>query len=214
LYLKDKTKKTVVECGINVLYDRILDMLCVFSIAFLGVISLTERLPVTLSIILLILVMFTFFGLVFLSKQQGKLPTRMLIYLIPKSIKQRFEAQPYSLLQARYLYKPFLVGLLSWLIVFSQSYVVCLALGIRIPYIRYITLFPIASVVALVPITVAGLGTREATMISLLRLFGVAPSQAIALSLLSYTITTIIPATVGATFALKKQQGDKYKYND
>src|SRR5204862_8285077 len=54
------------------------------------------------------------------------------------------------------------------------------ALGLRVPLIFYFLLCPLVSVAAMAPVTINGLGVREAALIALFPLAGVGADQAVA----------------------------------
>ena len=72
-----------------------------------------------------------------------------------------------------------------------------------IPYVAFLFLFPIATSAGYLPITFAGLGTRELTAIVLFStLFGVAEEKVFVLSLLGFVITFILLSFVGFLVSL------------
>lgn len=61
------------------------------------------------------------------------------------------------------------------------------ALGVRMPFLDFLTSIPVINAVAAIPVTPGGLGTREATAKAILNhVFGVPPADALLLSLLLY----------------------------
>ena len=71
-----------------------------------------------------------------------------------------------------------------WLLQFYAIYLCSLALGVGISFIYLIACAAVAAVLSLLPITVAGLGTRDAVFILLLGQIGIARQQSLALSAL------------------------------
>lgn len=72
------------------------------------------------------------------------------------------------------------------------------AVGISIPFVDWIWISSVVSIMLLLPITVAGLGLREGVLVALLGWFGVAPATAFALSLIVFAlyILSAIPGLV------------------
>ena len=66
-----------------------------------------------------------------------------------------------------------------------------LALGIQLPIITYLVVVPLIFLVALMPISVGGLGVRETAFVTLFGLVGVSPEAAFTLSLLLYVISMV-----------------------
>jgi hypothetical protein len=69
------------------------------------------------------------------------------------------------------------------------QYLLALGLGLEIPLMTFLLIVPIANVAASLPLTVNGLGLREAAYVVLFAMAGVAKQDAIALSLLYFAAT-------------------------
>ena len=105
---------------------------------------------------------------------------RVFTYLLPKRFKEKtneiFEDFYANLLHPTKLALPLFVTLCVWILIYTESYLIALSLGVEtIPWVYFLILFPIATIVGLLPITVAGLGTRELSLIGLFSVFNVAP---------------------------------------
>ena len=140
-------------------------------------------------------------------KEREKLFRLLIQYLIPKKLKTNL----YSFVDTFYtdfpeikkLLLPLILGIFTWIIIFSQEYIIVLALGIDIPYLYFLLLFPIANVVGFIPITFAGLGTRELTAIFLFStLFGVVEEEVFVFTLLGFVITDIFTGFIGFILSL------------
>ena len=70
---------------------------------------------------------------------------------------------------------------------------------------------PITTFVGQLPITINGLGTREAAMISLFGLLGISATKIFSMSLINLVINGIFPAIIGMLLILqsKKNHGGK-----
>ncbi len=76
-------------------------------------------------------------------------------------------------------------------------WLVARALGLQVPWIYLGVAIPVVSLVTLLPISVNGLGLREASLVLLLQPVGVAKPQAIAVSVLWYGLTVAVGVTFG-----------------
>jgi uncharacterized protein (TIRG00374 family) len=88
--------------------------------------------------------------------------------------------------------QPFLLGIPAWVIIYSQIYLLGISLDIEVPYVLFLVMYPIANIIAFIPISAAGLGTREAALVFLFSLHGVAPEKAVALSLAGHLLRFVI----------------------
>ncbi|MFH1416472.1 MAG: lysylphosphatidylglycerol synthase transmembrane domain-containing protein [Elusimicrobiota bacterium] len=88
--------------------------------------------------------------------------------------------------------------LFFWGTYFYQMYLFGHLIGVDLPFFTMFGLLALVSLAAALPITMIGLGTREFAMISLLAVFGGSREQALALSLMSYSImlVNVVIATV------------------
>jgi uncharacterized membrane protein YbhN (UPF0104 family) len=93
--------------------------------------------------------------------------------------------------------------LLSLLLQTSLSgcqYLLALGLGLEIPLVTFLLIVPIANVAASLPLTINGLGLREAAYVVLFAMAGVAKHDAIALSLLYFAATLACGLTGAIAF--------------
>ena len=85
-----------------------------------------------------------------------------------------------------------------YFIFFAQCYFLAVALGLHIDFIT-ITLFTaIANLISLIPISISGLGTREASLIYLFSLINVKPELAVSYALLVFIVFFLCGGIMGA----------------
>ena len=77
----------------------------------------------------------------------------------------------------------FILTVLAWSVCFIQYYFLALALGLNLNYFSIFFVVPILFLVSLIPISISGIGTRDAAAILVLSSFGISPELAIAFSL-------------------------------
>ncbi|GAH09297.1 unnamed protein product, partial [marine sediment metagenome] len=94
-------------------------------------------------------------------------------------------------------------------IIYSQIYILGLSLDIEIPYLVFLMLYAIANIVAFIPITFAGLGTREATLIFLFSFFGVSPEKAVVISLAGHLVTDMLTGFYGFIISVVETRNNK-----
>ena len=76
------------------------------------------------------------------------------------------------------------LSLLAWFLHVSQVYVISLAIGLHIPPFYFMAMFSLATLVGLLPISVLGLGTRDAVLIFTFNQIGLSSEMAVAFSTL------------------------------
>lgn len=80
-------------------------------------------------------------------------------------------------------------------------WVAALALGLDLPFALFVYTVPIVNLVTQIPISIGGLGVREATYAALFGLAGIAIETAVALSLLTYGLSILAVCPGAITFA-------------
>jgi len=80
----------------------------------------------------------------------------------------------------------------SWIIYFSARYAVSLSLGLGLSFVRVAIICSLMAIVSILPISVAGLGTREVSVIYLFGLFGLDKETAVLFSLLVFMCDTFV----------------------
>jgi len=90
----------------------------------------------------------------------------------------------------RHLLLPALLSIANLLLLATATDALARALEITIPFVDLLTIFPIITVLAAIPLTPGSLGVREGLYIQLLHPLGIAAGPALMLSLLTYLAAT------------------------
>ncbi len=93
-------------------------------------------------------------------------------------------------------------GFAYQLVVVLAAFLAAKALGLTIGWTAVLAFFPVVAIVQVLPLTVSGLGTREAALIFFLHPFGVPDSHAFALGLLLYTVNLVVSLLGAPAFAI------------
>jgi hypothetical protein len=94
------------------------------------------------------------------------------------------------------IYKGLLLGFIVQSIAIAGFYVLSLSLGLDAPIVYFLMFIPIISVAAAIPVSIAGLGIREAGFVILFTKVGFTSAEALSLSLLVF-ITMCLVNLVG-----------------
>jgi uncharacterized protein (TIRG00374 family) len=92
----------------------------------------------------------------------------------------------YCMRDPRLLLKTMILSVLNHIAFIVCVFYIGMALGIEMRFWDYLTVFPVINLVAAVPVTPGGLGTRESMALYLLAQFGVGAAHAVTLALLMY----------------------------
>ena len=204
-YMKEKTNAPYGKLFVNSTLEVVIHNISLYGMIFLGALlfigvrpDLSALFIGTIGIILLIL-------FYFVKKERGEKLFYLLIkYFIPKSYKKylnRFVDTFYTDFPSlQKLVLPMVLGIITWVIIFSQEYFVVIAMGLDIPYLYFLLLYPIANIIGFIPITFAGLGTREAAAIFLFYSvcnFNVLEEEIFVVSLVGFLLTDIFTGVIG-----------------
>lgn len=202
-YLKEKTREPFGKLFINTIIDTFVHSFSIYGMIIIGAFLVVGTIPELLPVTIVWMVGFCLAVLYFSGKKRGEKFFRVIItYLIPKKVKPHLNAFVDTFYsdfpRFKVMIVPYLIGIITWVIVFSQEYLILLGLGLQIPYLTFLALYPIANVAGFIPITFGGLGTREFTAILIFTtLFTVTAEQILVLSLVGFFVTDIFLAFLG-----------------
>jgi glycosyltransferase 2 family protein len=207
-YMKEKTREPYGKLFVNTVIDGVIHTFSLYVMMFIGALLLIRTIPIIFYITSVWIIVLAIVLIYFIKKERGEKLLYLLVkYFIPKKIKHHF----HNFVSTFYtdfprinrLILPLILGVLTWIIVFSQEYIIVLSLGLSIPYLSFLILFPIANVAGFVPITFAGLGTRELTSIFLFStFFAVAEEKVFVFTVIGFVITDVLPGFIGFILSL------------
>ena len=219
-YMKEKTGQPYGKLFINVVIEIVVHTIGLWIMIIIGALLVITKNPIVLygvAIYIAILGLILFY---FTKKERGeKLFFKLIKYLIPKKLKCSFN----SFVETFYtdfpslkkLILPLIIGLSAWVLIFSQEYVFVIALGVPIPYIYFIMLFPIANAIGFIPVTFAGIGLRELSAVGLFTLlFSLTPedqSKILVVSLMGFIVTDVFTGFIGFLLSLTETRDKSYK---
>jgi len=188
----------------NFVVDKFLDLISLLSLVIiLGIIFYGEKIipHAYFGLILAIFAIMMLSFLFFYKKELSK-PVLKFIYekLTPKKMKEKgkiiFESFYKDLPSLIFLFFIFIINLTAWIVNYLTIYFLGLSVGINIGFIPFLIILPISTLVAQLPITIDGFGTRELTMINLFALFEIEGVKVLSMSLLGILIANVIPAII------------------
>lgn len=94
-----------------------------------------------------------------------------------------------------------LLGLTMSFVKVLVDYLIALSLGIHIPYLCFLGLVPIISIISLLPISIAGLGVREGAYIGIFSNMGIQSVKSFSISLTVFTLNIWL-CIIGGIFYL------------
>jgi len=213
-YMGEETNQPYGKLFVNVFIDSTLRTIGQYFMILIGAILVFSTRSDIFWINAILLSITLILSFYFIKKERGeKVIFTLIRFFIPKRYKDKF----YSFVNT--FYKDFpritrlipimFINLLSWLIIFSQEYIIVMALGLEIPFHLFILLFPLANVAGFLPITFAGLGVREAASIAIFStLFAIGKEEILVFTLVGFIITDMFPGFIGFLVSLT-EAGEK-----
>lgn len=213
LYIQKKGTKKIEHYGASIFIDKILGIIGLLGVCIAGIISTKTQLPVVLlysTVILFFLGIFMIYFVRIPLIYNSILKTMLFIkakYIFLSSLCSII----ISFFESLKIYSNktliILMGiLLSILFQLSGVFIIDLLakdMGINILFFDWCWIQGVLSLALLLPLTFAGLGIREGTLISILGILGVAPEKALALSF-SILGLQIILASIGGLIEFKR----------
>ena len=214
LYLKNESKTSLQKCFSNVILFNTIDYISLLILGIFGSIILLNRSPdllnflITMIIILIIIIIIL---LIFMKKELSKKILTKILTLKPiklfldynkinNSIELFYEDLP-NLSHLRIL---FILSIGGWLLQFFELFLISKLFSININFMYFIAIISIANIIASIPITLYGLGTREIALISLFSIFNIFPEKIVSLSLFWFLIIWLIPSIFGGIITIRE----------
>lgn len=207
LYLKHESKAPLPKCVSNIITFNTLDYISLFLLGSIGGLFLLGQ-----NLYLLVLVLILLFSaialLVFFLRQKAskhlfeRLLRTQIFQFIQRYMDDSIESFYEDLPTFRSLLLPFLVSFFSWFVFFTELYVIAQLFSIHVPYGTFVFMVAIAATIATIPISLYGLGTRDATLVGLLSLYNVPPENSVSFTLFWFVIFWITPSIIGAVITV------------
>ncbi|MBC7081160.1 MAG: flippase-like domain-containing protein [Thermoplasmatales archaeon] len=202
-YLREESKKPISACVINVFIDQIIELASLIFLALFGSIFIYKRFPYLFPSFLFISLIFIL--LYFIFEKNSKKILSFFKFVIPERFSSWISLDyVYNFPSLIFLSLTILIEILSYLILFLQIYIISLSMNISIPFLDFVIIYSVASLIGIIPVTIAGFGTRESTLIYLFSFYGIDSASVVALSLSGYVITILLPAFIGGILSIKR----------
>lgn len=215
IYLSNESKTPVSKCVSNIIILNTLDYIALLLLGAIGAVFLSSVYPYLLLIILAITVLIVGLLVFFLRNNHSKIVFKKIIQSkIFATLKGRLENSVDSFFEDlprfRDVLVPFGLSIFSWIIKYVELYLISKLFSIEVPFIYFVLILAVGDVIASAPVSIYGIGTREAVLIPLLSMFSLSPvtnEQIVSLSLFWFIIMWVSPSIIGAfvTFSETKK---------
>lgn len=202
LYLK-KDGHSLGRSLVSIIIDRLSDIAVLFVLLMVGILFFTKTLYKNYVFIILICLIFLAVLIIILRNPSfGSKFANLLQKLIPQKYKKSWNINSQDFLNdiKKYHLKDFiftfLITAVYWFLYFFQIYVLAKGLNIDMPFLFFSFIIVITGIITLLPISVSGIGTRDAAMILLMSPLLISPEKIITLSFLIFLVS-VFAALIG-----------------
>ena len=201
-YFKKHTNNNNIGKGLfNFTIDKILDITSIIFIVILFSFLFKNIIDLPINFFIALFLSFFLVTIFFIKKDRSKFVLRFFYKkIINKNVKDKaratFDSFYEDVPKKRYFILFFILNLISWIFIYLIYYFIGLSLGIELSFLYYLAIMPVATLVSMIPVSINGIGTREATLISLFALFNVDSAKVFSMSILDYLIVGIIPSII------------------
>ena len=222
LYLSEKSNTPLLKCLSNVIIFNTVEFIPLLIFGAIGAIFLSSIYPYLFFIILLVLaVVLVLVFFFFKNKKSKKIFVRIIqsqfIKKLSSSLEENIDSFYEDIPSFKDVSLPFVIASLNWMLKYIILYFIAKLFFIDIPIFYFIMIIAVSDVIATIPISIYGIGTREASLITMFTFFFfyILIEQIVSLSLFWFVIIWLIPSFIGAfvTVCETKKSGNKFKIN-
>lgn len=186
----------------SVILDRIVDIVVLLCLGFLAAFFFLRQISFYVAIIGAVLILGIVFVFMLINPDSflHKLFGKIIQKIIPVNFNDynRFTFKKFwqgiKGLKKKEVFGFIIYLVIGWLLYFFSRYVVAGAMGLDLSFLDIAIVSVLSAVVSILPISIAGIGTREATIIYVFGLFGINKEAAVLFSLLIFTVNILAVA--------------------
>lgn len=200
--------------------DRVFDLVFLLVVSIIGVVALISFISSFYLIFILaaflILILLVFFNerifTIFYNLFLPRLSFLVKFFNVQKINHRKARSEfflPFKLLRSKPQYALAFISLtfLGWLLLALQTNVILWAFGQSLDIVYLLFFVSIGAVISLIPVTISGIGTRDAAMVFLFSIFGISSQISLSTSITYLVFSQLAPAVLGGVyyFTLRKK---------
>ena len=216
-YLENESKESLEKCFSNILIFNTIDLISLFLISLIGALVFSNIYPSLFFILFVFCLLWVIFFVFFLRKKTWNwILNTIFRFTMLKSyqtgISTSINEIRMSLPSKKDVIWTLIISIFGWLIRFSIFYIILKVFSIEMPYFYVIFIIAIANIIAMIPISIYGLGTRETVLISFFSIFNIPFDLIIGVCLFWYVLVWLLPSIIG--FFISLFEGRKFQQKD
>ncbi len=195
---------------VSIALDRLADMVFLLAFGYFGMflfLDILKKDALVFGIILSFLLIIGF--LIWKIRLLKYFLQKIFYYFIPSKYQNSWKINFQDFLLGLHSYKfidyfsAFILTIVIWFAFYLTIYLFALKIGISMPFFYFSSALAIASLVTFLPVSIAGLGTRDVTLLAMFSFFNVPVELTIAVSMFVLFLTFVV-STIGLFCWLKK----------
>lgn len=211
VYLK-KDGYPIKKCLVNVIFDRIFDLVFLFIIGCFSLVFFIVNFGYNIFFFFSTFTLSLLIVLFFVKTQSARKLIKKAFYLIIPRNKQELWILSFKdflgeirMFKIPVYFKVTILTIFSWIVFYLQAYFIALSLSMPISFFYLAAALTISLLVSMVPISISGIGTREAVLILLFSNLNIRPEKIISLSILILIISFFASFIGLVSWILKRQ---------
>lgn len=215
IYLSKESGSPLPKCFSNIIIFNTIEFVAMLFVGAIGAIYLSHLFPYLFYTIILVMLIVIALFLFFFKKERSKvLFIKIIQTRIFANIKDKVEGSIDSfyedLPRFRDVLFPFAISITGWFLKYLIFFFVAKMFLINVAFIDFIFIMAVVDVIASIPISIYGLGTREASLIAMFAVFNVTKEPIVSLSLFWFVVIWVTPSVIGAFITFFESK----KFND
>ncbi|HEY0087671.1 MAG TPA: flippase-like domain-containing protein, partial [Candidatus Lokiarchaeia archaeon] len=203
IYLSEESGAPLPKCVSNIIIYNIIEFIGMLILGAIAAIFLTSVYPYLFYIIILILLCVIFLFLFFFKNKKSKvLFTKIVKSRIFSTVKDRIEGSIESFFEDLPKFKdvllPFAISIIGWFVKYILLFFVAKLFSIEVPILYFMMVIAVSDVIASIPISIYGIGTREMAFITMFGLLDISREKIVSFSLFLFVILWLTPSVIGA----------------
>ena len=204
IYLSHESKTPLSKCLTNIIIFNTIDYISLLILGLVGAVFISSINPNIFYSILLVIILIIILSYVLLKKEISKnFFTKLIQSKVFATMKDKLEDSIDSIYEdlprLRDVSIILILSELGWILKFLELFFIAILFSINVPFVYFILIMAVGDVIASIPISIYGLGTREAVLVSLFTAssFNVLNEAVVSLSIFWFVITWIFPSIIG-----------------
>ena len=204
LYLKSDKGISISKGFSSVLVDRLFDVYLLIILGFIGIWQFGILGELSNSFLVLIVIVVLTPMIMFNKQLMGKFIRILYKVAVIEKVKGKIEEgfedfyNGVQKLVSPWLLVSGLLTCLGYFMFFIQSYLIAMAMGLSINFVTITLFMSMSNLISFIPISISGLGTRDATLIFLFTIIGLKPEIAVSYSFLVFITFFLVSGLMGA----------------